>query len=630
MKKIYFAGLTTLLVGGTAIAQNSEITFKGKMSREEGFNRTRTTIAPSYAKAPNDTIWFDDFSSGTGWTASNQGAHTAGDWAIVSAMPASLTSQVPPYDFPIAMNSNSGGNFAIIDSDAEGGAATQDALLTLDTPIDLSAMGTTSLSIRFTEIYRHYYDYNFVEVSNDNGTTWTTFAVNTVATVPVNTNSGDPEFEDVNISSAMATAGSWGSQVLIRFWYQGQWDWFWGIDDVAIVETPADDLNVSSSKTHYTSATIQYSQIPLSQVVDMSFDANVTNVGGADQTTSQLDVTVSGAGSFSGSSPSTNIAVGTSTKLSVNGYTPTAIGTYDVAFNVYDPATTDNTPANNVAFGTFDITSNTYARDTGSLDGWYAPFDDDSDMIDDPMEFIGQFEMNAAADITAIQAVFASNSTGGTPVGQEIYYNVYSDDGAGGFLPVYDGLGTPIPTYTLTAGDITSSTGSTTNWVNLPLPAPVNADPAVSANWYPVVGYSVDGFHMAVSGDAADTTNFLTVFATTAGQSNYFITSIPMLRLVMPGASGIEDTDVSLDLGQNMPNPFNGTTVIPFTLSQASDVSFIVTDVTGKIIDSKELGILSSGEQRIEFDGSNLAGGVYYYSVVIDGKKSTKQFSVVK
>ena len=135
---------------------------------------------------------------------------------------------------------------------------------------------------------------------------------------------------------------------------------------------------------------------------------------------------------------------------------------------------------------------------------------------------------------------------------------------------------------------------------------------------------------MAVSGDAADTTNFLTVFATTAGQSNYFITSIPMLRLVMPGASGIEDTDVSLDLGQNMPNPFNGTTVIPFTLSQASDVSFIVTDVTGKIIDSKELGILSSGEQRIEFDGSNLAGGVYYYSVVIDGKKSTKQFSVVK
>ena len=98
----------------------------------------------------------------------------------------------------------------------------------------------------------------------------------------------------------------------------------------------------------------------------------------------------------------------------------------------------------------------------------------------------------------------------------------------------------------------------------------------------------------------------------------------------MPGASGIEDTDVSLELGQNMPNPFNGTTVIPSTLSQASDVSFTVTDVTGKIIDSKDLGILSSGEQRIEFDGSNLAGGVYYYSVVIDRKKSTKQFSVVK
>ena len=95
-------------------------------------------------------------------------------------------------------------------------------------------------------------------------------------------------------------------------------------------------------------------------------------------------------------------------------------------------------------------------------------------------------------------------------------------------------------------------------------------------------------------------------------------------------AIGIDEETADLALGQNIPNPFNGTTIIPFTLVNAGNVTFTVTDVTGKIIETRNMGVLGSGDQNIEFDGSNLAGGIYYYTLTVDGKRSTKKFSVAK
>ncbi|MBL4703014.1 MAG: T9SS type A sorting domain-containing protein, partial [Flavobacteriales bacterium] len=497
------------------------------------------------------------------------------------------------------------------------------------------AMGSTALSLRWTEIYRHYYDENYIEVSNDNGVTWTQFAVNPVSEVPVNTSSTDPELDEINITTAM-TGGVWGTQVKIRLYYKGQWDWFWGVDDLAIIETAANDLHVRTVKDRYTGKKIQYSQIPMAQLAAMDFDAVVDNNGGADQTTSQLDVVVSGAGTFSGSSVSTNIAASASAKLTVSGFTPSALGTYNVSYNVYDPATTDYSPADNVGFATFDVSNYTYAKDTNGLDGWYGPFDDDEDGVDDPMEFIAEYEFNATETIYGISlVVMGGGATAQTPVGQEIYYNIYSDDGAGNFIPEYDGLTIPVPTYIITAADLTASSGSEV-WLGLQLPSPVVADPAVSAFYYPVVGYTIDSVFLALSSDAADTTNFLTVFATTDGQSDYFISSVPMFRLstdpAFPpsGPSGITEEVANVALGQNMPNPFNTNTVVPFSLVNAANVSFTVVDITGKIIENRELGTLSSGDHTINFDGSSLSSGIYYYSVIVDGKNSTKKFSVAK
>jgi hypothetical protein len=42
------------------------------------------------------------------------------------------------------------------------------------------------------------------------------------------------------------------------------------------------------------------------------------------------------------------------------------------------------------------------------------------------------------------------------------------------------------------------------------------------------------------------------------------------------------------------------------------------------------MGVLGAGDQNIEFDGSNLAGGIYYYTLTTNGKRSTKKFAVAK
>lgn len=76
----------------------------------------------------------------------------------------------------------------------------------------------------------------------------------------------------------------------------------------------------------------------------------------------------------------------------------------------------------------------------------------------------------------------------------------------------------------------------------------------------------------------------------------------------------------SFNLGQNYPNPFNPTTKIKFTIPQ--DVKQGTRDVTLKVYDvlGNEVATLinqekPAGEYELEFDGSGLPSGVYYYQL---------------
>ena len=72
-------------------------------------------------------------------------------------------------------------------------------------------------------------------------------------------------------------------------------------------------------------------------------------------------------------------------------------------------------------------------------------------------------------------------------------------------------------------------------------------------------------------------------------------------------------------LYQNYPNPFNPTTTIQFALPEQSFVTLKVYNVLGQEVASlADNKLMESGTMEMEFDGANLASGVYFYHLIVN------------
>ena len=82
------------------------------------------------------------------------------------------------------------------------------------------------------------------------------------------------------------------------------------------------------------------------------------------------------------------------------------------------------------------------------------------------------------------------------------------------------------------------------------------------------------------------------------------------------------ETGGQFKLGQNYPNPYQGTTTIPFSLANASDVQLELFDLSGRSIATIREGNLSAGDQEIKLDlGSRgIATGNYIYQLQVENK----------
>ena len=79
-------------------------------------------------------------------------------------------------------------------------------------------------------------------------------------------------------------------------------------------------------------------------------------------------------------------------------------------------------------------------------------------------------------------------------------------------------------------------------------------------------------------------------------------------------------SDIEYNLLKNYPNPFNPSTTINFSVSDASQVSLKVYNVSGKEVSSLVNGFYSAGNYSIQWDakdsfGNNLSSGIYIYKL---------------
>ncbi len=74
-------------------------------------------------------------------------------------------------------------------------------------------------------------------------------------------------------------------------------------------------------------------------------------------------------------------------------------------------------------------------------------------------------------------------------------------------------------------------------------------------------------------------------------------------------------------LFQNYPNPFNPISNIKYQISKFSQVRLEVFDIKGKLVSTLVNEKQNPGEYAVEFDGSNLSSGVYFYRIQITDAK---------
>lgn len=91
-----------------------------------------------------------------------------------------------------------------------------------------------------------------------------------------------------------------------------------------------------------------------------------------------------------------------------------------------------------------------------------------------------------------------------------------------------------------------------------------------------------------------------------------------------------EVKSMNFNLKQNYPNPFNPSTKIDYQLPQNGFVKLVVYDNNGREIKTLVNGTQSAGSYSINFDGSNLPSGIYFYRLSAGSFTETKRMLLIK
>jgi predicted GH43/DUF377 family glycosyl hydrolase len=98
--------------------------------------------------------------------------------------------------------------------------------------------------------------------------------------------------------------------------------------------------------------------------------------------------------------------------------------------------------------------------------------------------------------------------------------------------------------------------------------------------------------------------------------------------------TGIKDLNTNFPkyyvLQQNYPNPFNPTTTIGFSIPKTEFVTLKIYNLLGQEVATLVSDKLNQGNYSYQFDGRNLASGVYYYQLVTGNYMEVKKMVLLR
>jgi hypothetical protein len=96
--------------------------------------------------------------------------------------------------------------------------------------------------------------------------------------------------------------------------------------------------------------------------------------------------------------------------------------------------------------------------------------------------------------------------------------------------------------------------------------------------------------------------------------------------------TGVESGEIQHNKSElnNLPNPFNSTTTIRFSIPKTGYITLKVFDVLGNEIETLVDGEMSAGEHSVVFDAKHLASGVYFYRLTTPTFSQAKSMEMIK
>lgn len=594
MKKFYLGALALATLTSATAQRINQNTFApvgkhtsiGELPSKKTINQSKATV-----------LWSDNFSTASNWSMTN--ASTPAHGWVISTNPTAtnIVAALSPFASTTAAN-----GYAFCNSDAAGSGSTTDATIQWNgTPINLT--GETNVTLRFLTATRNYASDYFVEVSND-GTNWTSYDV--LSHITTNINTTNPELVNLNISATAANQAT----VWIRFKFTASWGWFWAVDDVEIVSTEDFDLKLASVTWGVEGAwgdRLVYGRTPVAQIAPVKFSGNIENIGAVSQSTIEFTASTTG---YTGVGVLPTLASGAAgTADATTDFTPAAsVGSTTMNFSITSP-NTDADPTNNtIPAITFSRTQNIYSRGGTTATG--GTFNQGQGY-----EVGNIYDIFGAGSIHSVRVFVASTAVAGS----EVFATVYSIDGSTGDF-VFQQTSSPV---TISAANLGAE-------INIPLLSPytvTNGEPILVVAGSLGNGGANNDLVIATSGVSPAQTTFYYDYTDATW---YYTTATAMVSLDFSTQTSIQETASSMTLGQNMPNPSNGNTSVNYSLVSTEDITFEITDMTGKLVQVIREGVRTAGSYTVNFNTNDLSEGMYFYTLTNGTSRVTKSMVVTK
>lgn len=572
-------------------------------------DKPSTTPAP---KAGGDLLYSSDFSNPAEWTVGTSGQ---GTFILGQMSHALITSQTNGLDgYMTLISSTTAANGIAFFNGLQyligGNVDPQNTWI--ESPVyDLT--GKSVINVSFEQSYRRFNsDAVYLEMSQDNGATWTSYALNTTA-IKNGATFTAPVVMNIQVTGSATTK--------FRFRWENLSDdnaygsgYGWMIDDFKILEGFDNNVKIDDALSIGGTQGLPFSKIPVGQTANapkMSFGAIATNTGGLPQVVT-LNVT---AGTFVGASNTSSLTSFASDSLTIaqtTGFTvPTAIGTYNMNYNLTSNNTLQDV-SDDAVTRKFEVTDMVMAMDqydgtvaslNGSFGGWQGGTGD--------AEIGTYFEVFDAASIGGIQIGIypVASSQQGTYNGRIITGKIYEIDDVTGDPVLLDATGDYV-VGTADYGKVIVTKFQFGTVALVPGKLYVATASCLEGNPVPVSFGGINDYGTTVGFNGATFTNLAGL------DDKAHLVETPVVRLDFKNYLGMED--IAKQYGVTAyPNPFNDATVIAFELANDTKVSIKLTDIMGRTVVDLGESNYAAGANKVSIDAAALSAGVYNYTLTI-------------